>query len=146
MATKYSTQVTNNEGPRNIQAGLQTVVGVYNSNGTSLSASDVIQMVRVPHGAIIIDRIISGVIPGDAFLVKIGDGGDDDRYGTVTLSATAQCLSGNAAAGHAYQVSLSDDATVRYETIDLTISTAASQTTTSSIVLTVNYFMAPKSA
>ncbi len=142
MATKYSTQVTNSVGPRQVHAGLQTVFGLYNAGGETLSVSDTIQMVRIPNGAIIVDWAISGIVPGvTAQLVKIGDGGDDDRFGSVSLSATSQHLRPQASTGHAFQYSISDDANPLYDTIDLTLGAQGSATVTCSIVLTVTYYM-----
>lgn len=146
MATKQSVEVARGDGPRDIHAGLQTAYGYYTAGGVTLSAGDVIQMVKVPNGAVIVHRAISGVAGAAAVGLNIGDGGDGDRYGHVTLSATAHYHIGNAAAGHGYQYSLSDDATVRYDTVDLTIDSVSSATATCSIVLTVTYYMAPKSA
>lgn len=143
MATKYSTQITNGEGPRALHAGLQVARGVYAGVDATLSASDTIQMVRIPNKAVILDIQVSGVAGAAATVVKIGDGGDDDRFGTVTLSATSQFLRSNAASGHCYQYSLSDDASPLYDTIDITIQSASSVTTTASIVLSVAYYMPP---
>lgn len=131
--------------PRNVHAGLQVAYsGVYNANGNTLSASDVIQMCAVPHGAIIVDIQVSGHGGATSHTIKVGDGGDDDRFGTITLSATTQFLRTNAATGHAYQYSLSDDAVPRYDTVDLTIQTSGSVTATASIIMTVYYYMPPK--
>jgi hypothetical protein len=131
-------------GPRGNHAGLQTAYALYNASGSTLSVSDVIQMVQVPHGAVIVDVHVSGIAGTAATTLKVGDGGDDDRFGTVTLSATSQFLRTNAAAGHAAVVSVSADSTTRYETIDLTVGAAASATTTCSIAMTVIYYMSPR--
>lgn len=131
--------------PRAVHAGLQaTWSGIFNNTSATLSASDVIQMCVVPTGAIILDIRVSGKAGVTANVFKVGDGGDDDRFGTITLSATSQFLRTNANTGHAYQYSLSDDAAVQYETIDLTLLTASSVTLTASIVMTVEYWMPPK--
>jgi hypothetical protein len=147
MATYSSPSVTNvtPATARVVHAGLQTAYsGVYNASGSTLSASDVIQMCVVPHGAIIVDIQVSGHGGAASHTIKVGDGGDDDRFGTITLSATSAFLRTNAGTGHAYQYSLSDDATTRYDTIDLTVQANGSATTTASIVMTVIYYMPPR--
>lgn len=145
MATYLSANASQGLTARNVYAGAQYSFGVYNANGNTLSVSDVIQMVAVPVGAVIIDLQVSGLVPGvTATVLKVGDGLSDARFGTVTLSATAQFLRTNTALGHGYQITLSDDAAVRYDTIDLVVNSSASVTTTCSIAVSVVYYMAPR--
>ena len=144
MATVTSTQVAANAGPRVVHAGSIPAFGIYNANGATISAGDVIQMVQVPNGAVIDEVIVGGLIPITALTFTVGDGGSSARFiSTSTLSATAVIVRMNAGAGLGYQYSLSSDATTRYDTIDITIGTASSVTVTCSIALTVFYHMPP---
>lgn len=148
MATLLSREVSLNVAPKQCHEGLNVGYGYYTSNGGTVSAGDVIQMVRVPNRAIIVDWALSGIIPNAAAVLSVGDGGSATRFGvTATLSATTafKRMDGvnGAGAGHGFQISLSDDAAdPRYETIDLTVVSGTS-TVTASIVLTVFYYMPP---
>lgn len=144
MATKLSTQLTAGNLPRVNHAGANIVTAVYNAGGLTLSVSDTIQMVRIPHGAIISEVKVSGNIPGQLVTsIEVGDDGDDDRYGVFSLSSSLQIQRMNVATGHGYQYSLSDDLEPRYDTIDMTVAATATPTVTCSLVLSVTYYMAP---
>ena len=54
--------------------------------GTGLANSDVIQLVKVPAGAVILDGAINsnGTQSGTDSTCRVGDGGDDDRFLTTT--------------------------------------------------------------
>lgn len=148
MATKQSTEIAAGIQARAVHAGVNTVKGSYTANGATLSASDTIQMVKVPHGAVILDWMLAGTCPLSSVLqLQVGDDGDDDRFGEASISATAALvrMSGANAAtnGVGYKYSLSDDADQRWDTIDLTVAAAGTATTTCSLVLMVTYYMAP---
>lgn len=59
----------------------------YTHQATSLSIGDVIQMVKVPNGAIVTDVRIAASFSAGVNLVNIGDGNDTSAYGaSVNLS------------------------------------------------------------
>lgn len=81
MATKTAVRLSTgvNIQPKGLRAGLVAVHGIWSAGPTqSLSAGDVIQMVRVPAGATVVYAALSGG-SGQA-LCSLGDGVDDDRY------------------------------------------------------------------
>jgi hypothetical protein len=105
------------------------------------SAGDVIQMVKVPHGAIIDDLkvIMTGSGNDTKMEITIGDGGSATRFlGSASTSFTV---------GHTlvltdnwgYQYNVSDDAADQYDTIDITIGTIVSATATGTITMLVTY-------
>ncbi len=133
---------TNSKQPRLVHAGTITVKNTY-SLTASLSAGDVLQLVKIPHGAIIEDIVFVNTVPGD-YHVTIGDGGDADRFFTsATMTADAGVLYMqdylNAAEGVGYQYNLSDDAAVQYDTIDMTVGTVTTGTAAGAITLLVRY-------
>lgn len=124
--------------------GLGTIAvrGVYNANGLTVSAGDVLQMVKIPHQARIVDLYVAGSIPVDGAAIVVGDGSDVDRYVTTTSVSTGPFLVRmNAGTGAAFQYSFSDDAVNQFDTIDITIVSAGSVTVTCSIQLVVEYAM-----
>lgn len=148
MATKQSTEIAAGINARAVHAGINVAKGTYNAGGATLSASDTIQMVKVPHGAIILDWVLAGTCPLSSVLqLQVGDDGDDDRFGEASISATAALVrmsgAGAATNGLGYQYSVSADADQRWDTIDLTVAAAGTATTTCSLVLMVTYYMAP---
>lgn len=145
MATKQSTEVARGDQAKMNHAGVNAVMGHYNANGATLSASDEIQMVKIPHGAIILDVVVGGTCPLSSVLqLQVGDGGDDDRFGEASISATAALVRPiGSATGLGYTYSMSDDADQRWDTIDLTVAAAGTATTTCSLVMWVTYYMKP---
>lgn len=140
MATIESTAVANRD-TRQLHSGLQTHEASYTG---SISAGDVIQMVPVPHGAIITDVVLVGTPANtSSYVVICGTGVDDNAFlESVSLSASLVARSTLKTGVH-YKVSLSDDAVPYFETIDVTCATVASGTGTSSLMLAVTYYMPP---
>lgn len=130
--------------PRAIHAGMNVVRAKFTAEASS-SATDVIQCVKVPNGAIIDEVIFSGVSAGDtgsspAILnITIGDGDDPNRYASASFTlATDNPLRANLGLGHKYE--FSDDAAVQFDTIDVTIGTSANPISASqAFYLTVMY-------
>lgn len=88
----------------------------------SHSATDVIQMMKIPDKAII-DEIVVGPPVGTAsspavLVIQVGDGADPNRYMSVSWSAT---LIVRATTGLGFKYEISDDAAVHHDTIDITI-------------------------
>lgn len=61
----------------------------YTHQATSLSIGDVIQMVKVPNGAIVTDVRIANSFSAGVNLVNIGDGNDTSAYGAAVVLSGA---------------------------------------------------------
>lgn len=126
MATRTSDKVTNTGTvPKGMRVGLVSATAVYSVGaGLSLSAGDVIQMVKVPKGASLVYMALQGG-SGDA-LITVGDGGDDDRYMTgLTMGSNSTVIRtmNTQAAALPYIYSVDD-------TIDIAVSTVSVGTIT----------------
>lgn len=132
MTTRTSTACAAGVLPRMIHAGVFSVSAQYTLSG-SLSAGDVIQMVKIPDGATVLDTILKTTLSPTSVVLSLGDGGDVARY-ILTASHSSQVS--HATAGVPYTYDISDAATVRYDTIDVNV-TAASGSGNSTFDLTV---------
>lgn len=143
MATKTSTAVSTLVQPRMIHAGTNVARAVFTGNALTVSAGDVIQMVKIPRNAAIVELLVGGHSPNSGLGITVGDGSLSNRFVTaVSLSSTSLIFRMNNPAGLGYVVSLSDDATTEYDTIDITIQDTTSATASCSIVLEV-FYVAP---
>lgn len=117
MATLKSNKAQASSEVRSIHAGVTCVVATYSLTATT-SAGDVVQMVKVPDGAVLVDFAMIPSFTGSAGgLLSVGDGGANARYfGTLTASATALV---RATKGVGYQYDLSDGDPAQYDTIDV---------------------------
>jgi hypothetical protein len=137
MATRQSTK-TSDEGvtPKGLSVGLVAVSATYSVGaGLSLSAGDVIQMIKVPKGASVVYLAVSGG-SGDA-LVAVGDGVDEDRYiahGTMASASTVVRTITLHASNVPYVYSTDD-------TIDIAVSTVSVGTITGGFHLTAIFSM-----
>lgn len=132
MATLKSTQADTGGVPRYVHAGVNGVVARYQLTATT-SVGDVIQMVKIPNGAEIIDMTLTG----SGGLVSVGDGGDTARYiSTATASAGAVV---RMTKGLGYTYDISDDAADQFDTIDIRAGDALFSSAT--ITLTVTYLV-----
>ena len=107
---------------------------VQMSLSASLSSGDVIQMLRVPNGALITDVVfIVDALGGGNYTWAVGDGGTAGRY-FVSLSAgsTSSINRMTLATGYGYSYSAED-------TIDITCSTATTSSAAGSVKLIVTY-------
>lgn len=108
------------------------------------SAGDVyiFNNLKIPDRAVITDMQVWGSVPDGTYLIEIGTFGSAataDVFGSVTLSATAVTNSVRTT-GLPYTVSVSDDATFRYQTIGIRVDGAATSATTSvSVNILVKY-------
>ena len=144
MATYTSAQATAGK-VRNLETGIQYAqAGPIGTGGVSLSAGDVFVGVPVPHGAIVTHIDVWGNVPGVSagLLLGVGDGGSTSRFGSVSMSATAQMVSPPMPTGP-YRYSLSDNLVPRFDTIDLIATTVGSSTLTASLFIGVAYYMPP---
>jgi len=138
MATRTSSQVASGIQPKGLRVGLVAVTATYSVGAAlSLSATDTIQMVKVPKGATVVYLAVSGG-SGDA-LCAVGDGVDTDRYiahgsmGSAAPSVRTITLHGS---NTPYKYSVDD-------TIDIDVSTVSVGTITGGFHMTVIYSMDP---
>lgn len=111
----------------------------FNPGGVALSAGDVIQMVRVPSGAVINDYVLAISSSAQSYTITgLGDGDDVDRYfasQSLVLVQVVRMGGGTTAitGGMGYSYSAED-------TIDITVGTVTSGTAANcDIRLTVMY-------
>lgn len=137
MATTYSSTAVASTVPARSpsSAGLTAVKATYALTG-ALVVNDVIQMVKVPLGAVIYGVVLS--VPdldsagSPAVILAVGDGSDDDRFITgSTVGQAGGVAMLNAASGHGYTYTADD-------TVDVKVTTApGTSATTGTITLTV---------
>lgn len=107
---------------------------IWTFSAAAASVGDVVQMVRVPNGAHIIDVM---VIPdfnaaSATFAVNVGDGNSAARYvASATADVTVIHATG-ASIGYSYSAE---------DTIDIVVATAASASTGATVRVTVLYAM-----
>lgn len=142
MATLKSNKAQAGVQPRQVHAGTNSIKFVY-SLTADLSVGDVIQLAKIPHGAII-DGLMVWHDTGN-FAFDVGDGGDQDRYidsASVVTSALPVVFGVHAqtnVAGLGYQYNLSDDATEQFDTIDITVLVVTTATSAGSISGVITY-------
>lgn len=138
MATRQSSNVASGVQPKSLRVGLVAESAIYSVGaGLSLSAGDVIQMVKVAKGASVVYLAVSGG-SGDA-LVAVGDGVDDDRYiayGTMS-SASSVVRTITLHSSNVPYVYSTDD------TIDLAVSTVSVGSITGGFHMNVIFSMDP---
>lgn len=79
MATITATNAQANIAAKFLHAGVVAVESVY-SIGAALSNGDVLQMVKVPSGAKVLDVMLVVDHQNSAAVFNVGDGADVDRY------------------------------------------------------------------
>ena len=102
----------------------------------AVTAGSSVLMCKVPHGFRVVDGWVT--TPADSFKVSVGPNGDLDRYIVSATNTAAQLHRFSAAGGMGDRISLSDDATNRYTTIDVLVGSASC---TGTIALMVCGFM-----
>jgi hypothetical protein len=131
MATYTTKYTASTMDAKRVHAGANSVSVVY-SLTASISAGDIIQLVKIPEGAVVTDMYLNCALTGSAFAACLGDGGDSDRFmAAYTLSANGVV---RAAIGIPYSYSTS-----AYDTIDLVFSGVTSTTVAGSVAFTVFY-------
>lgn len=134
-------------------AAQSTVPAKYSINGTitrivdyslgatgnpNLSTGDVIQMVRVPSGACVLDVwFMTDQLSGGNYTVTVGDGNTANRYfASLSTGSTSginkMTLAGPAGIGYSYSAE---------DTIDITVSTVTTATASGVLRLAVSYTM-----
>ncbi len=125
MATYKGTKATDGAQPTYLHAGSITVKSTFTWTATA-AASDVVEMVKVPRGAII-DEIVVYDTGGDH--ANIGDGDSVARFFASSSALTTRHVLTNTEgvqAGIGYEYDISDAAPVAYDTIDLVLAVAGS--------------------
>lgn len=127
--------------PRLTHVGETTVRTHFGGNASfpaSFSASDIILIAKIPHGVLITDFYMSGIVPSDATIFKVGTAADDAGVAVaLTLSATA-ALKRSDSAKLPFKVSLSDDASPQWTYLFAT-RVSGTATTTASLQFVVKY-------
>ncbi len=140
MATTTSSQVASGIPlPHSPAANVLMVAHVSHAIATTeLDAADVIQMVKVPKGAVVVDvLLVSTDVDTDAspaVVFDVGDGGDADYF--IDGSTIGQ-------AGGAVRSNISTAKPRTYtvdDTIDVTVATAAATAAAGTLSLTVFYY------
>lgn len=92
-------------------APLKVVSGSYTA--AAAASGTVINLCKLPKGAVIHDVILDVAALGASSTVKVGDGADDDRYIAATSSANATTLrTGVAGKGYRIGTNAGDDALI----------------------------------
>lgn len=114
MATIASSKVASTVQPKGLHVGLVAVTCTY-SLGASLSAGDVIQMIKVPAGATVVDLKLSSTGLTSTGSANVGDGISAARYVSAYLFSAGATIARVNTAYVPYTYSLDD-------TIDITVS------------------------
>lgn len=136
MATFTGPKAKSGVQAKALHAGENVIYGTYSASAT-LSAGDVIQMVKVPDGARVTGITVSGnldlsTVP--AAVINVGDGIDDDRYFSGVLSEPS-AVNTMFHGGHGYEYSAAD-------TIDVTVDGIGGSANASSVLkMTVRYVL-----
>lgn len=135
MATRTTNKTGSTNVAKMVHAGSQTISAVYalTTASTSLSAGDVIQMVKIPSGAVVTDVVMTFL--GGAQNTVAGNLGDGDSSARF-LASTSLSNNGVVRATLGLPYSYSQD-----DTIDLSITVVTSATLVGSVALTVTYKM-----
>lgn len=92
-------QVADSYQARESDAGnVQGVIGYLSADGQTLAQDDVVQMVKIPLGAIVLEAILETAAMGSNVLGSVGDDLDVDRYITATSVAAASITRRNSVA------------------------------------------------
>ena len=133
MATYTATAATAEVTPRHAAQGLVTKYCKYTISATT-SAGDVIQMIKIPKGASVVDLKFLAASTG-VLLFDVGDGVDPNRY-IVGATGSAAAAGVNLAASAAFQnyiYSATED------TIDVTLGTVSTSGSGGYLAILVTY-------
>lgn len=114
MATYTASSAQTTAVPRQLAKGTWTCVFGYN-NAATLSATDVILMGKIPHGATIVDGYVIQEA-ADTGLISVGIDSTTNLLASISSSAGEMIRLNK---GLPYTVSVSDDAVVRFQTVRL---------------------------
>jgi len=126
--------------PKGLHSGAWTAVFEYNTGigkaaASTISNGDVILMGKIPHGATITDLYVIQVAGnGDTGSISVGiDDAVDDIVASQSTSSGAVIRWDH---GLPYTVSVSDDATVRYQILKIGVDADYTATTQFKVVVT----------
>lgn len=104
----------------------------------NLSTGDVIQMVRVPAGAVVLDvRVVVDQLSGGNYTITVGDGNSAGRYyGSLSTGSTSAVFTQTNAAFVPSSIGYSYSAE---DTIDITVGTATTATASGVVRLAISY-------
>ncbi len=142
MATLKGTNAQTGTQPRFVHAGSVSVRSKYDLVAGALSAGDVLQMVKIPHGAIIDNiKVIMTTATNDTLaVVTVGDSALATRFwGSASLSWSIGLAITMDTDQIGYQYNLSDDAADQFEIISITVGTVTSATATGTITMLCTY-------
>ena len=134
MASTFQTTDVANGEPARAGIGVTSVTKTY-AVLAALVINDVIQMIKVPAGAVILDMILEAddLDDGTAIVLDVGDGSDTGRFIDGSTIAQAGGMGRmDQAGGVGYEYSAED-------TIDVLVETAPTTGTTGNITLSVIY-------
>lgn len=137
MATFTATAATAQAPAKYFEKGPVVRVVDYSFSAAAASAGDVIQMVKVPKGAIVtnvgVAMIQTGTVHSGAVTVNVGDGNDASAYAAaVVLSGSAVALTAIPARGIGRTYSADD-------TIDITVAAVSAAGASGGVRLVVQY-------
>lgn len=143
MATFNTTKTAAGVQPRSEHMGVVSVSAKYTILAV-LATGDIIEMVKIPKGAVILDLVLTAedLSTGADIILNVGDGGDIDRFidsSTIAQAGGVARLGAGVAAaaldGAAYFTYAADD------TIDVQVEAGGTATATGDITLSVLYSM-----
>lgn len=132
MATLSSDKVATNLPRRSIHAGAFTEVAQF-TGAAALSAGDVVQMVKVPAGARVVDLVYATNVLSQSVsaAISFGDGIDPNRYSSAGGLSNITGVLGdglaNAVTAVGYEYSADD-------TVDVTVGAAGGDATSAPII------------
>ncbi len=120
-----------------------SVSRVWSANGVTVSASMVVPMMQIPHGAVIQSLEGYGFIGCASGTLNVGIQGlsDDFLVADITISGGGNARLVPNAGNLPYKVTLSDDSVTRYVVVQAKFKAVGSATVTAKIGLTVFYSM-----
>lgn len=131
MATVTSDKCSAGVQPHGLRVGLVSTTATYSPNG-SMSTGDVIQMIKVPKGAQVVDLKVAYKLTGQGSYI-VGDGISTSRYMTATLGSVAAGIGVMTSTTFTPYTYSTDD------TIDITLSTSVNPSSGSVIMIaTIN--------
>lgn len=129
--------------PKAVHVGTVTIPFSAGAAGQTISASHVIQLAKIPKGAVITGLSAAGWYGSDAGAVlDFGLNSDVSAFASAkTISATATAQIVFAAGALPYKVSISDDAGVDFRYFQAKVVSATSATTTAILKGSISYVM-----
>jgi hypothetical protein len=136
MATTHTASLETAQ-PRLYHGGVTAARAQWTA-GETISASAIVQMIKIPNHCWVLDGYVTGVSGAADTVWKVGVVAESDCSAAITLSSTASAHRRFNAVGLPFKVSLSDSANPQYTWLYLTHSTG-SVTTTHSLQVCVFY-------